>query len=339
MIPQTIDSWQGFTWKEELRDAVSDVRQLLDMLDLRASDIAGGVTLASEFPLRVPASFIRRMEPGNPNDPLLLQVLPLAREAEPFPGFTGDPLRETEHNPVPGVVHKYHGRVLLIATPTCAVNCRYCFRRHFPYDDNNPGRRYWRESLAYIGADATISEVILSGGDPLASNDRHLSWLVEQIEKIPHVRRLRIHTRLPVVIPRRIDDDFLAWVDRTRLQTSVVLHINHPNEIDAELDLAVQRLRPLGIPALNQTVLLKDINDDADTLIQLSEKLFSIGVLPYYLHLLDPVAGAHHFRTADGHIGAVYSEMRRRLPGYLLPRLVKDVPGRSSKMYIDTQNS
>lgn len=338
MIPETIDTWERVTWKEELREAVSGVDRLLALLGLRESDLGAGVILDSDFPLRVPASFVRRMEPGNPRDPLLLQVLPLASEQETVAGFTADPLLESTYNPVPGIVHKYRGRALLITSPACAIHCRYCFRRHFPYADNNPGKRAWRRSLDYIAGEDSITEVILSGGDPLTSDDRHLAWLAGEIANIPHVRRLRIHTRLPVVIPQRVDDDLLRWLGDSRLQLAVVLHANHPGEIDAELGRAVARLRNTGATVLNQTVLLRGINDSPDALVSLSERLFSIGVLPYYLHMLDPVAGAHHFRVEDDTASALYSAMKSRLPGYLLPRLVRDVPGARSKVYIEPQN-
>jgi EF-P beta-lysylation protein EpmB len=325
-------------WKIELREAVSDSQELLQLLNLEANALAAEVKPKNRFPLRVPRGFIARMEKGNPDDPLLRQVLPLISEDASLPGFNTDPLRENDYNPAPGVIHKYHGRVLLITTPVCAINCRYCFRRHFPYSDNNPGKRQWLESLAYIRSDASISEVILSGGDPLATDDEHLGWLASQLDAIPQLKRLRIHSRLPVVIPSRINDDFLAWTLNSRLKVSMVLHINHGNEINGEVSAAVARLRAQGILVFNQSVLLKGINDNAETLIELSEKLFDIGIVPYYLHTLDPVAGAGHFYCDSPASLALYRELQRQLPGYLLPKLVSDVPGRSSKLIITPQN-
>lgn len=329
--------WQSPQWKSELRQAVSDVRMLLQLLELQDSDIAFKVVEASEFPLRVPLPFIQRMEKGNPDDPLLKQVLPVNLEKIPQPGFVSDPLRENEYNPVPGIIHKYHGRVLLITTPVCAVNCRYCFRRHFPYSENTPGKQQWLVSLDYIRENPSISEVILSGGDPLATDDQHLGWLVAEIESIPHVKRLRIHTRLPVVMPSRIDERCLAWMANRRLKLCVVLHINHGNEIDKPLVKSVSRIRGLDIPVLNQSVLLKGINDNRDVLITLSEKLFESGILPYYLHMLDPVAGGAHFHITEDQALTLYRSLQAQLPGYLLPKLVRDVPGELSKVMIGTQ--
>jgi EF-P beta-lysylation protein EpmB len=282
--------------------------------------------------------FLNLMAKGDPEDPLLLQVLPSNRERLKVEGFSPEPLLESAYNPVPGIIHKYQGRVLLITTPACAIHCRYCFRRHFPYEDNTPGKSQWQKSLAYIGENSSISEVILSGGDPLACDDRHLEWLVQQIEAIPHIKRLRIHSRLPVVIPSRIDDHLLRWLGATRLKVAVVLHLNHPNETRGELKSAVSKLNRQGIAVLNQTVLLKGINDTADTLVELSEALFAIGVLPYYLHLLDPVEGASHFDLDEINARSLFLDMQKKLPGYLLPRLVRDVPGQQSKVTIAPQN-
>jgi len=323
-------------WKKALKNAVSSVPELLSYLGLSEVDL--NMDCNSSFPLRVPKPFMALMEKGNANDPLLRQVLPVNEERLNVPGFTQEPLMEGEFNPVPGIIHKYHGRVLLITTPVCAVHCRYCFRRHFPYEDNNPGKKQWQNSLAYIAKDSSISEVILSGGDPLACDDRHLAWLVQQIEAIPHVRRLRVHTRLPVVIPSRIDESLLSWLSATRLSVSMVLHVNHPNETRGDLKYAVARLQQLGIVVLNQAVLLRGINDASETLIDLSESLFAIGILPYYLHLLDPVAGASHFDKDLTSAQTLFREMQKKLPGYLVPRLVRDVPGEHAKVTIAPQN-
>jgi len=274
------------------------------------------------------------MEKGNPDDPLLRQVLPVSDETLNATGFVADPLEESRFNPVPGIVHKYRGRVLLITTPVCAVNCRYCFRRHFPYAENTPGKQQWLRSLDYIRADAAIREVILSGGDPLATDDQHLAWLVAEIEKIPHVTRLRIHTRLPVVIPSRIDDLCLTWMSNTRLKLCLVLHVNHANEIDSHLSAAVARIRKQDITVLNQAVLLRGVNDNAQILAALSETLFHTGILPYYLHLLDPVAGGAHFEIPSAEASEIYRELQAMVPGYLLPRLVRDIPGEASKTLI-----
>ncbi len=334
MITQTIPTWQTRDWREELRDVIRELPELLDRLALREEDFPRGLLPDSPFALRVPLPYANRMEKGNPHDPLLRQVIPLGEEELDVPGFVADPLAEREHNPAPGVIHKYRGRVLLIATPVCAINCRYCFRRHFPYEENTPGRAQWSSSLEYIAADADIEEVILSGGDPLATSDRQLAWLTERIAAIPHVRRLRVHTRLPVVIPARVDEACLSWLSETRLQTVMVLHINHGNEIDDQVAAMAQRLRRAGVTLLNQTVLLRGVNDSAATLAELSDKLFDIGVLPYYLHLLDPVSGAAHFEIPDAQAQRIHSELQARVPGYLLPRLVRDRPGEPAKVQV-----
>lgn len=337
MITQTAATWQipsrkqGLTWKEELSGAITRVEHLLALLDLADSPLARTVATWPDFPLRVPLAYVQRMERGNPEDPLLRQVLPVIQEGVASPGYVRDPLDEARYNPVPGVVHKYAGRVLLITSPACAVHCRYCFRRHFPYQDNTLGRERWQQALDYIAANHSITEVILSGGDPLAANDSHLRWLVEQLAAINHVRRLRVHTRLPVVIPSRIDVACLDWLTSTRLATLVVLHINHGNEIDAEVIAMVGRLRDRGITVLNQAVLLNSVNDRVDVLASLSERLFEIGVLPYYLHLLDPVSGASHFDVPHDQALALYRELHAALPGYLVPRLVRDTPGARGK--------
>jgi EF-P beta-lysylation protein EpmB len=271
------------------------------------------------------------MRKGDINDPLLRQVLPLEDELLAAPGYTGDPLGEQEANPHPGLIHKYHGRVLLIVSGSCAINCRYCFRRHFPYQDNKPSRESWQQALAYIAADPSISEVIYSGGDPLTASDSQLRWLTGQVAAIPHVRRLRVHTRLPIVMPSRITAELIEGLSDHRLSTSLVIHSNHANELDDTVASALARLRGAGITLLNQTVLLRGINDDADILSELSERLFALGVLPYYLHLLDKVAGAAHFDTDTGKALALHRALQEQLPGYLVPKLVREIAGARAK--------
>ncbi|TDX32982.1 L-lysine 2,3-aminomutase [Modicisalibacter xianhensis] len=318
-------------WQTQLAQAIRDPRELLARLGLDDHWLPGANQGHALFEVRVPEAYLARMRPKDPQDPLLRQVLPVTAETDSVTGFVSDPLEEAEHTPRRGLIHKYHGRVLLIASPACAINCRYCFRRHFPYAENSPSRAQWEETLAYLANDPSIQEAILSGGDPLASGDKRLAWLVERLGEIAHLRRLRIHTRLPVVIPDRVDDALLAWLQATRLQTVMVLHINHPNEIDAAVVEACTRLRGAGVTLLNQSVLLRGINDDVGTLEELSERLFSAGVLPYYLHVLDPVAGAAHFDVPDSEALTLVDELRTRLAGFLLPRLVREVPGEASK--------
>ncbi|XKE44579.1 EF-P beta-lysylation protein EpmB [Halomonas organivorans] len=318
-------------WQRQLAAALRDPRELCRRLELEPRWWPGAETGHALFEVRVPEAYLARIRPGDPQDPLLRQVLPLGEEAEAAPGYVADPLAEADHTPRRGLIHKYAGRVLLIASPACAVNCRYCFRRHFPYEENAPSRAQWEETLAYLRDDPSIVEAILSGGDPLAASDRQLAWLVERLDGIPHLKRLRIHTRLPVVIPDRIDDALLAWLGGTRLQKVMVLHVNHANEIDQAVVDACRRLQAAGVTLLNQSVLLHGVNDDVDTLAALSERLFEAGVLPYYLHVLDPVAGAAHFAVPDDAARALVAELRTRLPGFLMPALVREVPGEASK--------
>ncbi|TDO08657.1 MULTISPECIES: EF-P beta-lysylation protein EpmB [Halomonas] len=318
-------------WQTQLARAIRDPRELCRRLGLDEAFWPGAERGHALFEVRVPETYLSRIRPGDPSDPLLRQVLPLGEEAVSTAGYVADPLAEAEHAPAPGLIHKYAGRVLLIASPACAVNCRYCFRRHFPYAENAPSRAQWDESLEHVRRDATLHEAILSGGDPLAASDRQLAWLVERLEAIPHLKRLRIHTRLPVVIPERIDEALLGWLTATRLQKVVVLHINHAHEIDAAVIAACRKLSAAGVTLLNQSVLLRGVNDSVTALAALSERLFEAGILPYYLHVLDPVAGAAHFDVADAEARELVAGLREVLPGFLIPRLVREIPGEGSK--------
>lgn len=318
-------------WQQLWREAVTDPHELLRLVGLERQ--AGQLLPGDDagFPLRVPRGFIARMRAGDPADPLLLQVLPRAAESLPQPGFVPDAVGDTAARSAHGVLQKYAGRALLIATGSCAVNCRYCFRRHFPYADETAATNRWREAVAAIRADAGIGEVILSGGDPLSLSDAKLTELGHALVGIPHVRRLRIHTRLPVVLPERVDTGLTAWLAALPLQKVVVLHANHANEFDASVDAACARLHEAGCTLLNQAVLLRGINDEAATLAGLSERSFAAGVLPYYLHQLDRVLGAAHFEVPDAEALALLEALRCRLPGYLVPRLVREVAGEPSK--------
>ncbi len=320
-------------WQDALRSAITCTEDLLRLLGLTWP--VDNQTLDARFrsfPLRVPRAFVSRMEPGNRHDPLLLQVLPQTREDDYFPGFCQDPLQEKAVNPVPGILHKYHGRVLVMLSGSCAVHCRYCFRRHFDYQDNISGQQNWDKILDYISKDASINEVILSGGDPLLMKDKVLQQFVDQLDGIQHLKRLRVHTRLPIVIPERVTSDLLQCLSHTRLAAIIVMHCNHPHEIDGSVRLATQKLREHNIDILNQTVLLRSVNDSADVLIQLSEQLWEAGIWPYYLHMLDRVQGAAHFEVSEDEAKALLIRMMHRLPGYLVPKLVKEVPGALSKV-------
>ncbi|MCO1334126.1 EF-P beta-lysylation protein EpmB [Microbulbifer sp. OS29] len=328
---ELIDTQESRRWQDEMSDLVTEPAELIQLLQLDPSQLPVALQAAAEFSLRIPRPFVRRMRCGDPNDPLLLQVLPGVAELQQVPGFTADPLQETEANPLPGVVHKYHGRLLLIAAGQCAVNCRYCFRREFPYGDNHLTRRQGLAALEYIRAHTELREVILSGGDPLVLSDRQLSWLSGELAQVPHLDKLRIHSRLPIVAPSRISEGMLKWFAASRLKPVLVLHCNHANEIDGEVRSALQRLRAAGVTLLNQTVLLKGVNDSCEALEALSESLFDAGVLPYYLHQLDRVNGAAHFEVTDARALEIMGQLRQCLPGYLVPKLVREIPGVPSK--------
>ena len=323
-------------WQQQMKNLITTPEELLQRLQLKDDDCQKILLACRDFPLRVPRSYVDRMEPSNPKDPLLLQVLPQAQELLEISGFSKDPLQEEQSNCQPGLIHKYQGRVLLLVSSYCPIHCRYCFRRHFPYEQNNNNRAQWQKTLEYIRCDASIKEVIYSGGDPLSASDKQLHWLTTEIAKIPHVIRLRVHTRLPIVIPQRITDECIQWLTSTRLKTSVVVHVNHPQELDQTVGHYLNLLTKEGVTLLNQTVLLRQINDSVDTLAQLSETLFDYGVLPYYLHLLDKVEGAAHFYVPAEEACQLHDELRKRLSGYLLPRLVFEQGGQAAKMPINS---
>ena len=321
---------QQQNWQTLLQNSVKSPSVLLEDLGI------DGIPLSEKancmFPLRVTESFTGRIEKGNPEDPLLRQILPLADEEQEQPGYSSDPLAERDNQPVPGLLHKYKGRVLLIVTGACAIHCRYCFRRHFPYADANAAAKNWAPALEYLEKDNTVSEVILSGGDPLTVSDERLSSLINLLAEIPHIKRLRIHSRVPIVLPERITDALVHCLTATRLQPVMVLHVNHANELDTTTALVLKKMNRHNIPLLNQSVLLKGINDSADTLIQLSEKLFEFGVIPYYLHMLDPVKGAFHFQVEESRAKQIMQQLQGLLPGYLVPRLVREIVGTASKI-------
>ncbi|MBT6920152.1 MAG: EF-P beta-lysylation protein EpmB [Planctomycetaceae bacterium] len=321
-------------WKQELAEAIRDPAELCTLLKLDPS-IAHHMHRASQsFPLLVPRGFVSRMQQGDPNDPLLLQVLPRPEELIDTPGFVSDPVGEQVARRGTGLIQKYHGRCLLLVTGGCAVHCRYCFRREFPYAESGASPASFASAVSEIRADQSITEVILSGGDPLLVDDQLLEKLIHDIASIPHVRRLRIHTRIPVVLPSRITKQLLHILHTTRLTVCVVIHSNHAAELDCVVGESMQRLRQVVPLLLNQAVLLQGINDTAESLIQLSERLLDLGISPYYLHLLDPVRGASDFDVPE-HVGVqLIEKLRNRLPGYAVPRLARENPGTPSKTWL-----
>lgn len=322
------------SWQNQLAQAICNPDELIQVLQLDADLIEPARLAAQQFSLRVPRGFVARMQLGNVEDPLLKQVLPLGVELNDKEGYSLDPLAEQAVNPIPGLLHKYYGRVLLTVTGTCGVNCRFCFRRYFPYEDNNPGSAGWERALNYIANDQSITEVIFSGGDPLAASDNHLSKLVQKIVSIEHVKTLRIHSRLPIVIPERITPEMLQWFTQTRLKPVLVTHCNHAQEINDTVCVAMEQLKRTGVTLLNQAVLLKGVNDTADALMALSEAVFAAGILPYYLHMLDKVQSVGHFEVSEAKALALHWQIAQKLPGYLVPRLVKEVPGAPAKLAV-----
>lgn len=321
-------------WQQAMAAAVTEPRQLLHLLDLPTTLIPGAERAHDLFRLRVPRGYVARMQPGDANDPLLRQVLPLDAEFTQPDGFTTDAVGDMAARAGTGLLHKYHGRALLVTTGACAVHCRYCFRRHFPYSAENASRGRWRAALEHIRTDASLHEIILSGGDPLSLGDDRLAELASELDAIPHLTRLRIHSRQPVVLPERVDDRLLAWLAGTRLAKIIVIHANHPNELDQATSAALRRLANAGATLLNQSVLLRGVNDNAQVLTKLSEKLFEAGVLPYYLHLLDRVQGAAHFEVPEQRARAIWQETAELLPGFLLPKLAREEAGGRSKLLL-----
>ncbi|HSW14514.1 MAG TPA: EF-P beta-lysylation protein EpmB [Solimonas sp.] len=334
ITPRPDSRQQAPLWQHALREAFTRPAELLQYLQIDPGLPSLGLDALRDFPLRVPRGFAARMRKGDPTDPLFLQVWPRPAEAAQVPGFGLDAVGDLNKARDGGVIHKYQGRALLITTGACAVHCRYCFRRHFPYSEQLAAREQWREALQTLAGDPSIEEVILSGGDPLSLSDDKLAGLAEALEAIPHVRRLRIHTRQPIVLPERVDERLLQWLGRGRLQKVIVLHVNHPAELDASVDAALEPLRALRIPLLNQSVLLRGINDSADVLQNLSEKLFACGILPYYLHLIDRVQGVAHFEVELEAARGLAMELASRVPGYLMPRLAREDAGAASKTWI-----
>lgn len=324
------------SWQEILSRSITTPSQLLSRLGLSVDDWKAGADAGHAlFPIRVPEPYLDRIEYGNPHDPLLRQVLPIDSEAQAAPGFVSDPLQEDAAIAAPGLIRKYKSRALLMVTGQCAINCRYCFRRHFPYQEHRLGREDREKVVDTLMASPEINEIILSGGDPLAANDRLLAQWASLLDSVPHLRRLRIHSRLPVVIPGRVCSELTDWLSASRLQKVLVVHINHAAEIDSATRTAMARLAKAGVTLLNQSVILRGVNDNTTALCNLSEALFDAGIMPYYLHAFDPVTGAHHFDVSDQRATELVREMQGQLPGFLVPKLVRELPGQASKTTLD----
>lgn len=317
---------QEQNWQSQLSDLITDPLELLNLLELSTDQLLSGAILASEkFKLRVPRAFVGKMNAKDPLDPLLLQVLPHHLELEEHPEFVTDPLGEEAANQLPGVLHKYKSRFLLTLTGACAVHCRYCFRRHFPYQENLPKNEDWLNIKNYIESNPDINEVILSGGDPLTLSNRKLALWLERLSSLKQVKILRIHSRVPIVIPNRIDEELISLLKNSRLRIILVVHSNHASELDDFTCSKLLQLSEHHITVLNQAVLLKGVNDSAQTLTDLSYRLFEARVMPYYLHVLDKVKGAQHFDLIPSEIDAIYQDVLASLPGYLVPKLVREL--------------
>ncbi|EWH10065.1 KamA family protein [Catenovulum agarivorans DS-2] len=317
-------------WRKELAQTITEPEQLLAQLQIDKQRFIQGFSARKLFPLRAPRPFVAKMAKGDIYDPLFLQVMTQQQEFDEVAGFTRDPLEE-QQAALPGLLHKYKSRVLILLRGGCAVNCRYCFRRHFPYQDNALNQAKIEQILNYIQSHPEINEVVLSGGDPLMAQDHHIASLLTQLEQIDHLTRLRIHTRLPVVIPQRLTPELADMLKSSRLKVIMVLHINHANEVDSFLANHLAKFKQPNITLLNQAVLLKGVNDNVEALVQLSERLFAVGILPYYIHLFDKVAGAAHFYLSDEQVRPLQQGLLAELPGFLVPKWVREEAGLMSK--------
>jgi L-lysine 2,3-aminomutase len=327
----------ALNWQQQLSEAFTSIADLCGYLGLSPDNLPISQAANKNFPLRVPLSFAASMEKGNPDDPLLRQVLPIHDELIDYPGFNNDPVGDIQAAVQPGLLHKYYGRALLINTGSCAINCRYCFRRNFPYNELQLSKQQETGAIEYIKSDPTITEVILSGGDPLLLSDLRLAQLIKQLEEIAHIKRIRIHSRLPIVLPARVTDDLVNILAECSKQIILVVHANHANEINERVVSAFKRFNNKRIALFNQSVLLKGINDDAVTLCELSEQLFALSVIPYYLHLLDKATGTGHFEITEEAAESLIKEVQNRLPGYLVPKLAKEIAGAEAKLTLFTQ--
>lgn len=321
-------------WQQQVADAITDPAQLFSELALPPDQLPATETASKLFPLKISRRLLNKISPGSPDDPLLRQFLPQAAETEIHDGYQLDPLAEADAQVAPGLLHKYHGRALLITTAACAVHCRYCFRRHFPYADQRGEQDDWQGALDYISDHSELHEVILSGGDPLSLSDQRLQRLISRLEAIPHLQTLRLHSRTAALIPERITDPLINLFEQSRLNIVMVLHVNHPNELDDDNECSLARLQRAGVKLLNQSVLLAGVNDDTATLIALSRALLSCNTLPYYLHLPDRVEGTAHFFVSQQQGEQLIADMQQQLAGYLVPKLVVEIAHRPGKTVI-----
>lgn len=326
MIPITDLSWQSLSWQDQLSHSVRSSKELSAALNLDLAEVE------TSFPVNVPRAYLDRIVPGNPRDPLLLQVLTQANELDE--NGESSPLKEESFDQGFGMIQKYRGRLLVVTTGSCAINCRYCFRKNFPYEDHQPSSSDWHQIFEHIKQDSSITEVILSGGDPLMLNDKRLAWIFDELNQINHLQTIRLHTRLPIVIPDRVTANLVATFEASRSQIVMVTHVNHGNEIDLSVVSALQKLRQIPITLLNQSVLLQGVNDSIEALTHLSQQLNSSGIIPYYLHLMDKVKGAGHFDVSEATGRELIQQLRVQLPGYLVPRLAREVPFEGSKTLI-----
>ena len=335
-MPEQLSDTLHFTknWQQQLAEAFNNIEDLCHYLHLSIQDLPVSEAAAKSFPLRVPLSFAASMQKGNPNDPLLRQVLPIKEELNIYPGFSNDPVGDLPSAALTGVLHKYHGRVLLINIGSCAINCRYCFRRNFPYSDLQLSKQHENAAINYINDHKDISEVILSGGDPLLLSDARLTNLIQQLSTIKHLKRIRIHSRLPIVLPARITEQFINTLTQSTKKIVIVVHCNHANEINSRVITGLNLLHNNGITLFNQSVLLKGVNDNANVLCELSEQLFKRGIIPYYLHVLDKATGTGHFEVSESTAIALIKQIQNILPGYLVPKLVTEQAGTLSKQPI-----
>lgn len=331
MVTKNKLPWHDGEWQSSLSCAVRDVRELYSLLGLADQVSPAAEQSDGQFPAMVPRQYLEKIVPGDINDPLLKQVLPIDNEIVQAPGFFHDPLQESDFQPVPGVLHKYESRILLMTGSVCAVHCRYCFRRHYPYQSSGIAGQHRDAIYRYLLERKSVSEIILSGGDPLSNKTAYLEQLLEPLIAIPHIKTLRIHTRFPVFIPERIDQALLKWLSGLGVSVVIVVHVNHPREIDENFRLAMSALSEVGVTLLNQSVVLRGVNDSSDVLTDLSHRLFASSVMPYYLHLLDRVQGAAHFELELNQVEKIYKTLLARLPGYLVPRLVRELPGHLHK--------